>query len=353
MTIARNAVNRIGNTLLTLGPALLIMLALITFTLLTLGKNPQGILQVFKDTLESTDSRADIIMAALPVLLCASGLLLTFTAGLWNIGVEGQITMGALAATIIARSITKTDTSPLIIPAELLLAMLGGALWATLTALLKTFGNVNEIFGGVALNFIAQNILISLINGPWRGGGRTAETAPFEAPALLPRLAGVRLSPLAIGIAVIAFLIIYFVLQGTRWGLQLKAMGRSQRSAFLLGVRTNRNIVLSMMACGALAGLAGAFQALFTQGRLIQGISSGLGFLSVLVVLLVNVQATWVPVVALFFAFVPVGTLQLASALDDAIRLDSSLGNAFQSGLVLIVLLVSGVRARLKQTNSE
>jgi simple sugar transport system permease protein len=102
-------------------------------------------------------------------------------------------------------------------------------------------------------------------------------------------------------IAVIGFLVIFFVLRGTRWGLQLKAMGRSERSAFLLGVRTSRNVLLSMMACGALAGLAGAFLILApnTSGRLSTGYRAHWlpGFADAM---LINYQALWIPPVVLF-----------------------------------------------------
>jgi general nucleoside transport system permease protein len=208
------------------------------------------------------------------------------------------------------------------------------------------FGNVNEIFGGVALNFISSNIALWLLNGDWRGS-TYPQTAPFTPTALLPRLDGQRLSLVAILIAVAAFVAVFFLLRGTRWGLQLKAMGKSEKSAFLLGVRTQRNTLLSMMLCGALAGLAGAIQILFTYGILKPGTSGGVGFTSVLIVLLVNIQPALVPFVTLFFGLVPVGSLKLASALRDDVRVDTSLGNVFQDMLVLVVLLAGGVQWRL------
>jgi simple sugar transport system permease protein len=339
--------------MVTFGPALAIVLALIALVLVSLGKDPVAALErFFNGALGRDNGRADVVMTALPMLLCASGLLLTYTAGLWNIGVEGQVLMGAVFATIIAREVPADATSPFIIPAELGLAMLGGALWAGLAGLLKIRGNVNEIFGGVALNFIAINILLSLVNGPWKVGSYP-QTAPFTPPALLPRLPDVRLSPLAIVIAIVAFIMVFMVLRGTRWGLQLRAMGKSEKSAFLLGVRTSRNILLAMMLCGALAGLAGAIRVLFMRGRLVPGISGGIGFMGILIVLLVNVRPGWVPLVTLLLAIVPVGSLELASAMEDSVKLDVSLGNVFQSALVLAVLLASGVRARLAARRAQ
>jgi len=326
--------------------ALVAVLIAIGVILILIGKNPLAAgEQLVQGALGTAASRADVIMFALPTLLGASGLLITFTAGLWNIGIEGQITLGAIFATILARSVTATDSPLIVLPLELLLAMLGGALWAALTGLLKLFGNVNEIFGGVALNFVAQNILIALLNGPWKAGTYSS-TAPFAAPALLPALNGTRLSPLAIAITLAAYAAVVFTLRGTHWGLQLKAMGRNERSALLLGVRTRRNTLLALIACGALAGLVGAIEALFVRGKLAPGISGGIGFAGTLLALLVNLRAGWLPIVALLLAIVPVGGLKLTMALDESVQLDTSLGNVFQSALVLAVLLANGIRAR-------
>jgi simple sugar transport system permease protein len=334
-----------------------VALALIVGIMSSLGKDPAlAALRFMQGALGTANGRADVVMAALPMLLCASGLLLTFTAGLWNIGVEGQVTMGAIFATILARSVPAQIDSPLvaalIVPAELALAMAGGGLWAGVAALLRTRGGVNEIFGGVALNFIAVNVLLSLVNGPWRVGS-FPQTAPFEPPALLPRVEGLRLSIPAIGIALVAFGCVYLVLRGTRFGLGLRAIGQNERSAYLLGVRTQRNVIIAMMCCGALAGLAGAFQVLFTRGRLLPGVSGGVGFMGVLIVLLVAVRGGFVPAVALFFALVPIGSLRLGSALETQIQIDPALGNVFQSALVLAVLVVGGLRERWRRRHPQ
>ncbi len=314
--------------------------------LLLLGKNPFGVaIELIRGAVADPNSRADVIMFAVPILLCASGLLITFTAGLWNIGIEGQITFGAIFATIVARSVTIHDSAWLVLPIELLLAMVGGGLWASVVAVLRVYGNVNEIFGGVALNFIAQNILISLLNGPWKAGTYSS-TAPFAAPALLPGLDGTRLSLVAIGLSAAAFGIVFVGLRGTRWGLQLKAMGLNRRSALLLGVRTQRSTILAMIACGALAGLVGAIQALFIRGKLIPDISGGVGFLGILLVLLVELRGAWLSPIALLLAMVPVGGLKLSMALDTTRQVDTSLGNIFQSVLVLAVLLSNGLPCR-------
>lgn len=349
-----NTLRRFSGGLIVIVGALIAVLIFIGLILLLIGKDPFGAGQRFlQSTLGNASARADVVMYAVPMLLCASGLLVTFTAGLWNIGVEGQVTMGAIFATIIARTVPADLTgfwlpAPLILPAELLMAMIGGALWAAIVAVLKTKGGINEIFGGVALNFISVNVLIVLVNGPWKVGN-FPETADFEAAALFPRVQGVRLSLEAIGLTLLAYATIFALLGGTRWGLQLRAMGKNAKSAFLLGVRTQRTLIMAMMLCGAMAGLAGATQVLFTRGRLLPSISGGVGFMGVLIVLLVDIRAVWLPAVSLFFALIPIGSLKLASSLNTAVQIDAALGNVFQGALVLAVLLGGGLRERLRK----
>lgn len=275
-----------------------------------------------------------------PLALAAAGLILTFTAGLWNIGVEGQIVMGAIAASWVA---LKIDTPrPLLLILELLLAMAAGALWAGIVGVLKTRGKVHEIFGGLALNNLAIIFTNYLISGPWQPpeGGTFRGTEPFQAKALLPLYQDSRLSPLSVGIALIVIVVIYFVLRGTKWGLRLKALGKNPRSAFILGVSSEREMILSMMICGALAGLGGSVRVLSWFDSLRQSISGGIGYLALLVVMLSTTRILLTPFIAFFFSAVLNGsiTLQLRT------QLHSSLGGILTGVMVLFVLLFGGVR---------
>jgi ABC-type uncharacterized transport system permease subunit len=347
--VAQRSSSRVAQSAITLALALVAVIIVMVLILVAIHKDPATMLSQFVDGAFGNEvRRSDVLMRSLPVLLAASGLLLTFTAGLWNIGVEGQMIIGAVFATIVARSVPEDANSLVVVPIELILGAIGGALWAGLAAVLKTRGRVNEIFGGVALNFIALNIIQFLLDGPWKYQNYS-QTAPFAVPALLPAFTtGQSLSIPGIVIALVGFIVVFILLRGTHWGLQLRAMGRSERSAFLLGVRTERNVLLSMMACGALAGIAGVFQIIspVSQKRLYPDVSGGLGFLAILIVLLVNTRPTWVPLITLFFGIVPVGMLKLQLSSN----IDPSLGRVFTSVLVLIVVLANGIRTRLKRS---
>jgi len=302
---------------------------------------------------ENANKWADVATAWVPLVLCSAGLLATFTAGQWNIGVEGQIILGAVGATWVARNASLgsggAPSAPLI--ALLLLAgMVGGALWGALAGALKTFGQVHEIFAGMGLNFVAAGLTNYLIFVPWRppDGATMSGTDPFPIAATLPRLGTLRVTPLSVILAVVAIAGVFVALRGTLWGLKLKAIGKSAHAAFLMGVSTDRNILLSFAVCGALAGLAGAIQASGVYRRLIPQISGGYGNLALLVVLLSRIQAPWVPLIAFFFAAVGVGSPRLELRLG----LDSSLGGVLETVVVLFVLLSQGARQRFEETRT-
>lgn len=276
-----------------------------------------------------------------PLLLASSGLLITFKAGLWNIGIEGQIILGAIAASWVA--LLELDLpGPLLIILELSAAMIAGALWAGLAAVFKTRGHVHEIFGGLALNNLAIILTNYLISGPWQPpeGGTFRGTAPFAEASLLPLYGDSRFSPLSLVLAAVAFGLVVVTLRGTFWGLKLKALGKNAYSSFLLGVSSEREVILAMMFCGALAGLGGSVRVLSWFDSLRQSISGGIGFLALLVVMLANFNMFLVPFIALFFSAVLGGsiTLQLRT------QLHSSLGGILTGVMVLFVLLFGDAR---------
>jgi ABC-type uncharacterized transport system permease subunit len=334
--------NRVGFQLL----ALALALGITSLILVAVGASP---VQVFKDmftgSLGSLKKFSDVLVSWVPLLLVTAGLLITFAAGLWNIGVEGQVTLGAIGTTMALRSLQDGGMNPaLIIALSILAGMITGALWAALAGALKTFGGVNEIFGGLGLNFVATALTIYLIFGPWKrpGTGSMSGTEPFPDPLHLSLFEGLRLSPWSLVIAILGIVFVYFLLQGTYFGLRLKAVGRNFRAAYLLGIPTWQYMMFSFLLCGALAGAAGALQVTGVYYRLIPSISSGYGYLGLMVAMLINYQAIWAVPVALFFAALNIGSIQLPILH----KLDSSLSGVLQGMLVLFALLAEGMRQR-------
>jgi simple sugar transport system permease protein len=324
-------------------PAVPIIAALLfTAGLLVLyDTNPIDALNaIFQGSFGDQSKTLSVMAFWVPLTLCAVGLVVTFTAGLWNIGIEGQIILGSIAASGVALKINAP--APLQIPLEILAAMLAGALWAAISAVLKTRGKVHEIFSGLALNSLAVILTNYLISGPWQPpeGGTFRGTSPFPDIALLPRFADSRFSPISLVFTLIAIGLVYVTLRGTFWGLKLKALGKNPFSSFLLGVASERETIFAMMFCGALAGLGGAVRVLSWFDSLRQSISGGIGFLALLVVMLAGYRLLWVPFISFFFSVILNGsiTLQLRT------QLHSSIGGILTGVLVLLVLLFGDSR---------
>ena len=326
--------------------ALLLALGLTTAIMAAAGAHPISAYRVIiKGAAGSVNNASDVLVAWVPLLLAASGVLVTFAAGLWNIGVEGQIVFGAILTTWLFRLLQTSTLSPVvIIILGILAGMVGGALWAALAGVLKTFGGVNEIFGGLGLNFVGAAVTLYLIFGPWKrpGIGSLSGTEPFPAKLALPTIAGLRLSPWSLGLGILAVIVVYVLLERTYFGLKLKATGANPRASFLLGVPTWQYGLLAFLICGALAGLAGAVQVTAVYHRLIPSISSGYGYLGLMVGMLIRYRAVWVAPIALFFAALNIGTIQLPIVL----KLDSTLSGVLQGALVLFVVLMEGARQR-------
>lgn len=324
----------------------LVALLLVSGVVLAVGQPP---LTVFATVWEGAFSSARTVSGVLnfwtPLALACIGLVVTFRAGLWNIGIEGQITMGAICATGVA--LFPPDLpSPLILALALGAGALGGALWALLAGLLKTRLGVHEIFGGTALNALANVASIYLISTAWLPpeGGSAQGTRPFPATARLPALEGdFAVSPAMLGIVVVLAVVVFAALAFTRWGLQLRATGANTRSALLLGVPVERTMLTGLVVCGALAGLAGAFRVLFIYNNLRPLVSGGIGFLGLLVILLAGTRPLWVLLIAFAFASIIAGSTRLRLSL----QLDPSLAGVLQGTLVLVALFAQGVRERV------
>lgn len=340
----QNRIARISFGLLPIIVSLLIAAALV----LSVGRDPVQVLtNLWEGAFRNSKSFAGVLNFWVPLTLVSIGLVVTFRAGLWNIGVEGQILAGALFASWGALYIQLPENlSPLLIMIEIALAMLGGILCAAIVGVLKIWLGVSEIFGGMALNSIVSVWAIYLVAGPWRPADGSAQTTgPFVPQALLPTVSeDWPVSLLALVLTGLAITLVPFVLHRTHWGLQLKATGKNPRSALLLGVPISATAMSAFIVCGALAGAAGAFRVLFTYGSFRPLVSGGIGFLGLLVVMLASMRALWVPLITFVFAAILAGSTRLRVSM----QLDASLAGVLQGTLVLLFLLFNGLRQRLE-----
>lgn len=313
----------------------------VSLLLLALGISPAAIVTTLAaGSIGSWLKFNHLLTVWVPLLLCSCGLLFTFRAGLWNIGIEGQVILGAIGATFILRGHTLGLPPWLLLPLSIAAGFAAGGLWGGLAGTLKNKGGVNEIFGGLGLNFVAQGFILWLILGPWKREG----IASMSGTDLFPRSLwmsmpnGWRVAPAALVIAVLAFALTWYILSRTRFGLQVKAVGANPAAAPLFAIRSDRTGLAAMLLGGGMAGIAGALQVTCVYHRLLPPISSGYGYLALLVVMLANYKATPVPVICLLFAALAAGSIQLPITL----QLDSSLSGVIQGACVVAALLVHG-----------
>jgi simple sugar transport system permease protein len=332
---------------------ILVALLFTALVLLLAKANPiEAFANIIMGVVSTPIKIADSFVAWVPLILTTCGLVITFTAGLWNIGIEGQITLGAIATTWALRLLQDSGLPPLfIIVAGFLAGMAGGIIWALLAGALKFYGGVSEIFAGLGLNFIATAMSLWLIFGPWKrpGVASMSGTEPFDTAIWLPTISGYRISVWALLIALASVAAVFVLMRNTIVGLRLKAVGKNPKAAVQMGISTSKYMLLSFILCGMFAGLAGGIQVLGVYHRLIPSISSGYGFLGLLVAMLVDYQIVMAVPVALLFAALNIGGIQLPIMM----KIDSTLSGVMQSSLVLFYLLMDGARKNLLKKNEE
>lgn len=326
---------------------LIVILAVggVSLLLLVLGMSPLDISSaIIRGSLSSWLKFSHVLSVWIPLLLCSCGLLFTFRAGLWNIGVEGQVIMGAIGATFILRQNPESLHPSITIMAAIALGFLVGGIWGCLAGLLKNKGGVNEIFGGLGLNFVAQGFVLWLILSPWKRAG----IASMSGTDLFPRELwmytppGWRVSPIALGLCALLFLLTAIILTSTRLGLKIKATGQNPLAAQLYNINPQLTGLSAMIIGGGLAGIAGSLQVSCVYHRLLPSISSSYGYLGLLIVMLANYKVVPVPLICLFFACLAAGSIQLPISL----QIDSSLSGVIQGACVVSALLVHGLRMR-------
>mmetsp|Transcript_6902 Transcript_6902/g.3852 ORF Transcript_6902/g.3852 Transcript_6902/m.3852 type:complete len:359 (+) Transcript_6902:27-1103(+) len=307
------------------------------FIMLVAGVPPlKAYYHILKGSLGSWAKFANVLTTWVPLTLCSIGLLYTFRVGLWNIGVEGQIMMGAIFTTAILRIGIDSEMPLMVIVFSFAGGIAGGALFALLAGFLKIKGGVNEIFAGLGLNFVAQALILWLIFGPWRRPGiaSMSGTEIFPHSLWLPSFSIIRFSPAGLILTIVSIIITALMLSQTRIGLKFKAVGNNSNAAFLFGIKPDRYMLLAIILGGGFAGLAGSIQVTGVYHRLLPSISCNYGYLALMVVMLSNDKVWIAPLIAFFFACINVGSIQLPIVL----QLDSSLSGVIQGAFVLTTL---------------
>ncbi|MFJ5713275.1 ABC transporter permease [Neobacillus sp. NPDC093127] len=258
----------------------------------------------------------EVVRQVTPYILAGLAVAFAFRVGLFNIGVEGQFIVGWLAAVWVG--VTFDLPAIIHLPLAILAAMIAGGLWAFIPGLLKARFRVHEVIVTIMMNYIALHTVNYIVNTKMNQGssktGKIHESASLRSDWLSDLTTGSSIH-WGIIVAIICCFIMWFLLEKTTRGYELRAVGFNQDAAHYAGMNVNKNIILSMVISGCFAGIAGAMEGLGTFGYMaVQGGFTGVGFNGIAVALLGGNTALGVFFAALLFGILKIGALSMPLA---------------------------------------
>ncbi len=299
------------------------------------GDHPVSALYIyFIEPLTSLWSLEELLVKAAPLILIGAGLVVCFRAGVWNIGAEGQLVIGALAGASIP-VLWSSWQSPLVLPLMLMLGLAGGALYGAIPAYLKNRFNANEILTSLMLVYVAQLLADWLVRGPWRDpqGYNFPKSVGFEGWQILPTIGEGRVHA-GILLALVAVVALSFMLERTRKGFEIKVSGNAPRAGLFSGFSPKGTMLFTMMLSGALAGLAGICEVAGPIGNLQPVISPNYGFSAIIVAFLGRLNPWGVLLAGLLLALSYLG----GEAVQISLGISSKITQVFQGLLLLFIL---------------
>ncbi len=284
----------------------------------------------------------ETLVKSIPLLLCGLGVSIAYRISIWNIGAEGQFAAGAIGATAV--TIYFPDLPAYFsIPLMILFSIIAGGFWGLLTAIPRTYFQVNELITSLMLNYVALLALDYVVFGPWRDpkGFNFPGTPMFTDAQSLPVLGDTRLHfGLIFALAAVVFYAL--TIRYTKWGYELRIIGANPEAARNAGIRINRHILFVMVISGGLAGLAGMSEVAGVTHRLMYGISPGYGYTAIIVAWLAKLNPIGLIVASVLFGGLIVGGYSVQT-----IGLPSSISNMLQ-GAILFALIAGSMFSKLR-----
>ena len=316
--------------------ALAITVVLGATLFLALGKDPvRGLQMFFWEPVKSGYALGELMVKATPLLLIALGLAVCFRSNVWNIGAEGQFVLGAICAGGVALMADKESTRWIVL-AILGAGMAGGMAWAAITAFLRDRFNANEILVSLMLVYVAVQLLVWLVFGPWKdpGGYNFPQTKTFDAVTQIPRLmTGSRVS-IGLLIALAGAAMLWLYLFRTRAGFAQQVGGLAPAAARYAGFSSRRALWVALLVSGGAAGLAGALEVAGPVGQLTPYVPVGYGFAAIIVAFVGRLHPVGMVFSAILMSMFYIGG-ELAQS---RMGLPKSITGVFQ-GLLLFALL--------------
>ncbi|MGQ9597139.1 MAG: ABC transporter permease [Thermoproteota archaeon] len=317
--------------------AVLLSLPFIGLLFIIYGINPiDAYFRIFTGAFGSPYGFSETIVKTLPIGLCAVGLALAYRAKVLNIGAEGQLILGSMAATWVA--LFSNSPPSLTVVTMLLAGFVTGAVWAIFPALLKAKLGINEVIVTLMMNYISLRLLDYVVTGPWRGLTQWGfpQTDPFPSYAKFTFLGGTRIHYYTLILLIVSTLLLFILMSRTNIGYEIRFVGSNPEAARYAGVSVSKNIILVMLVSGGLAGIAGVGEVAGIHGRLTRGISPGYGYTAIIPAWLGGLD----PMATLAASFFISGLMVGGDAIQVSLRLPSSLVYVFNG--IILFFVISG-----------
>jgi general nucleoside transport system permease protein len=300
------------------------------------GQNPLAVYgAMLAGALGSRNGLAETLVKTTPLLLTGLGVAVAFRMRLWNIGAEGQLYLGAVFATWVALFGLPQASGWLLVPAMVVAALLGGALWGAVPGALRAYLGANETIVTLMLNYVAILFAEWLVHGPWKDPQAFGfpGTPRFGEAAALPTLAPTRVH-LGLLFGLVVAVLLWILFRRTRWGYEIAVMGESDRAARYAGMATKRTILLVMALSGAICGLAGMSEVAGIGQQLQRNLSPGYGYTAIIVAWVGRLHPAGIVLVAFVLAALLVGgdQIQMSMGLPAAVA-------PMLQGIILFFLL--------------
>jgi len=293
-------------------PVLSVIIAIIIGSIIMIitGFNPiTAYVSLFIGAFGSVNNIANTLANSVPLILTGLGVAISFRAGLFNIGAEGQYWIGAIVGVWIGYHFQGLPWY-IHIPFALVAAMIAGGLWAgIIPGFAKAYTGAHEVITTMMMSYIAIYFSHFLLEfGPMMEKGSIPQSPKIQASAVIPFMVKNTQLSYGIFIALIAAAFVYWLMFKTTWGFEMRAVGLNQRASKYAGMNVPFNIVLSLGLSGMFAGLAGAVQMLGVQHRLYDSFTSGYGYTAIVVALLAKNNPIGVIFAAILFAALGTGS---------------------------------------------
>jgi ABC-type uncharacterized transport system permease subunit len=294
-----------------LGIALIVVFGVGSIAMLLAHVSPiDGFSALFDGAFGTTSEFAETLVSATALLFPALGIALAFRAGLFNIGAEGQLILGGLAAGVAGVFVPGPPIVSIVV--TLLAGAIAGGFWGGIAGFLKARFGANEVIATLMLNVIAVLLATYAVNGPLHfASANEGETPLLAHSAWLPTIVPDTRLTISIVIALLLALALRFVFNRTVFGFELRAAGEAPQAARRAGIDLSRIALLAMTFSGAIAGLGGATLVTGVLHRFNTGLSPGYGFVAIAVALVGNLEPVWIAVAAFAFGILQNGALSM------------------------------------------